>query len=102
MTTYRLLLNLDASGEPMGFFSFQTTAGDIVIAFTKDSSLNQAAAIASDVLARQGGKVGWYTLSAASPEDLLAQLLSQGPFEADLILDTDPLGQQLLAQMTSA
>ncbi|MGR7026618.1 hypothetical protein [Geodermatophilus sp. URMC 62] len=101
MTTYRLLLNLDAAGEPMGFFSFRTTVGEIVVAFTQDALLQQAAALASDVMGSQGGKIGWIALSADSPEALLGELMSRGAFEADLVLDTDRLGQQLLAQMAS-
>jgi hypothetical protein len=98
---YGLLLTLDQEYEPAGFFSFETTVGSIVVAFTDPSRLQAAAWGAAKMTEGQGTKVGSTNIEADSLEDLLAQLMGMGwdGSEASLVLDTDELGQQLLAQL---
>ena len=100
---YGLLLTLDQQYEPVGLFSFQTTAGSIVVAFTDQARLQSAASAAADATEQQGTKVGSTTIEAASREGLMLELLGMGwdSAEASLVLDTDPLGQQLVSQLGS-
>jgi hypothetical protein len=98
---YGLLLTLDQQHEPVGFFSFDTTVGSIVVAFTDGARLQNAAWAAADATEAQGTKVGSITIEADSAEDLMAQLIGMGwdSSEANVVLDTDPFAQQLLAQL---
>jgi hypothetical protein len=101
---YGLLLTLDQEHEPTGFFSFETTVGSIVIAFTDSQRLQSAARAAAEVMAQSGTKIGSIEVKAASSEDLMAQLLAVGwdSSEGNLVLDSDPLGSQLLAQLVQS
>jgi hypothetical protein len=98
---YGLLLTLDQQYEPIGLFSFETTVGSIVVVFTDEERLQAAARAAADATEQQGTKVGSTSIEAESSEDLMAQLLGMGwnSDEGNVVLDTDPLGQQLLEQL---
>lgn len=100
---YGLLLMLDQDYEPAGFFSFQTTVGSIVVVFTDPSRLQAAAWAAADATEGQGTKIGSTNIEADSLEGLLVQLMGMGlnSSEASFVLDTDELGQELLAQLAS-
>jgi hypothetical protein len=101
---YGLLLTLDLEHEPTGFFSFETNLGSIVIAFTDSQRLRSAALGASEVVVQSAEKIGSVEIQAATREDLMAQLLAIGwdSSEGNLVLDSDPLGRQLLAQLVQS
>jgi hypothetical protein len=101
---YGLLLTLDQQYEPIGLFSFETTVGSIVVVFTDGERLQSAALAAADATEQQGTKVGSTTIEAESAEDLMSQLLGLGwnSEEGNLVMDTDPLGQQLIEQLVQA
>src|SRR4051812_7172515 len=55
---YGLLLTLDQQHEPVGLFSFQTTVGSIVVAFTDSERMDAAGLAAAKATEKQGTKVG--------------------------------------------
>src|SRR5688500_5624880 len=101
---YGLLLTLDQQYKQIGLSSFETTVGSIVVAFTDGERLQSAALAAADATEQQGTKVGSTTIEAESAEDLMSQLLGLGwnSEEGNLVMDTDPLGRQLLEQLVQA
>jgi hypothetical protein len=101
---YTLPLLIDGqTREPLGLFSLETTAGPIVLVFSNTVKLADFYEAGSRMVNAEGNLIGSVDIEAPSFDQVVEELWSMGLLERDasLLPDSDPLCDQLLAQMAA-